>query len=45
MGPLVNTETRDKVDYFVQDAITKGKLEVGGIRPGTGLDFIVLPLF
>ena len=34
VGPLVNAETRDKVDYFVQDAIAKGaKLEVGGIRP------------
>jgi len=34
VGPLVNAETRDKVDYFVQDAIAKGaKLEVGGLRP------------
>ena len=34
VGPLVNAETRDKVEHFVSDAISKGaKLEVGGIRP------------
>ena len=34
VGPLVNAETRDKVDHFVSDAISKGaKLEVGGVRP------------
>jgi succinate-semialdehyde dehydrogenase/glutarate-semialdehyde dehydrogenase len=34
VGPLVNAETRDKVEHFVSDAISKGaKLEVGGVRP------------
>ena len=34
VGPLVNAETRDKVEYFVSDAISKGaKLELGGVKP------------
>ena len=34
VGPLVNAETRDKVDYFVRDAIEKGaKVKLGGQRP------------
>ena len=34
VGPLVNAETRDKVDHFVSDAISKGaQVEVGGVRP------------
>ena len=34
VGPLVNAETRDKVEYFVSDAISKGaKLELGGVNP------------
>ena len=24
VGPLVNSETRDKVDHFVRDAVSKG---------------------
>jgi len=33
VGPLVNAETRDKVEYFVNDALSKGaKLQVGGRR-------------
>ena len=38
VGPLVNAETRDKVEYFVNDALSKGaKLQVGGKRlPGKG---------
>ena len=32
VGPLVNAETRDKVAYFVKDAIEKGaELTVGGV--------------
>ncbi|SFQ96027.1 NAD-dependent succinate-semialdehyde dehydrogenase [Poseidonocella sedimentorum] len=34
VGPLVNAETRDKVDYFVRDALAKGAdLRLGGDRP------------
>ncbi len=34
VGPLVNAETRDKVDHFVRDAVTKGaQLALGGVRP------------
>jgi len=34
VGPLVNAETRDKVDHFVRDAVEKGaKVETGGVRP------------
>ncbi len=41
VGPLVNAETRDKVEFFVRDAIDKGaKLELGGTRPnGVGYYF------
>ncbi|MEM8664481.1 MAG: aldehyde dehydrogenase family protein, partial [Pseudomonadota bacterium] len=36
--PLVNAETRDKVDHFVRDAVEKGaEVKLGGNRPnGTG---------
>lgn len=34
VGPLVNAETRDKVDHFVRDAIEKGaEIKLGGTRP------------
>jgi succinate-semialdehyde dehydrogenase/glutarate-semialdehyde dehydrogenase len=34
VGPLVNAETRDKVAYFVDDAVEKGaKVKLGGARP------------
>jgi succinate-semialdehyde dehydrogenase/glutarate-semialdehyde dehydrogenase len=34
VGPLVNAETRDKVAYFVDDAVAKGaKIKLGGNRP------------
>lgn len=34
VGPLVNAETRDKVDHFVRDAVSKGaELKLGGVRP------------
>ena len=34
VGPLVNAETRDKVDHFVRDAVAKGaKITLGGQRP------------
>ena len=34
VGALVNAETRDKVDFFVRDAIDKGAtLRLGGTRP------------
>lgn len=34
VGPLVNAETRDKVDHFVRDAVEKGaELKLGGQRP------------
>ena len=34
VGPLVNAETRDKVDYFVRDAVSKGaKINLGGKKP------------
>ena len=34
VGPLVNAETRDKVDYFVRDAVEKGaEVKLGGTRP------------
>ena len=34
VGPLVNAETRDKVDHFVRDAVEKGAtLRLGGTRP------------
>ncbi|MEN0000955.1 MAG: NAD-dependent succinate-semialdehyde dehydrogenase [Pseudomonadota bacterium] len=38
VGPLVNAETRDKVDHFVRDAVEKGaQVKLGGNRPnGTG---------
>jgi succinate-semialdehyde dehydrogenase/glutarate-semialdehyde dehydrogenase len=41
VGPLVNAETRDKVEFFVRDAIDKGAhLEIGGTRPnGAGYYF------
>lgn len=35
VGPLVNAETRDKVEHFVADAVAKGAtLKLGGVRPG-----------
>jgi succinate-semialdehyde dehydrogenase/glutarate-semialdehyde dehydrogenase len=34
VGALVNAETRDKVDFFVRDAVDKGAtLRLGGTRP------------
>lgn len=34
VGPLVNAETRDKVQHFVDDAVSKGaKVRLGGQRP------------
>ena len=34
VGPLVNAETRDKVEHFVRDAVGKGaELRLGGKRP------------
>ncbi len=34
VGALVNAETRDKVDHFVRDAVSKGaNLALGGVRP------------
>ena len=34
VGPLVNLETRDKVDYFVRDAVSKGAvIKLGGQKP------------
>ena len=38
VGPLVNAETRDKVDHFVRDAVEKGaEVKLGGTRPnGSG---------
>ncbi len=34
VGPLVNAETRDKVEYFVRDAVEKGAaVKLGGVRP------------
>ena len=34
VGPLVNAETRDKVDHFVRDAVEKGaEIKLGGTRP------------
>ncbi|MEO0654928.1 MAG: NAD-dependent succinate-semialdehyde dehydrogenase [Pseudomonadota bacterium] len=41
VGPLVNAETRDKVEFFVRDAVDKGAtLELGGVRPnGAGFFF------
>ena len=34
VGPLVNAETRDKVDHFVCDAVEKGaNVQLGGTRP------------
>ena len=34
VGALVNAETRDKVDFFVRDAVDKGaELVLGGVRP------------
>jgi len=34
VGPLVNSETRDKVDHFVRDAVSKGaKINLGGRKP------------
>ncbi|MEM9475820.1 MAG: NAD-dependent succinate-semialdehyde dehydrogenase [Pseudomonadota bacterium] len=41
VGPLVNAETRDKVEFFVRDAVDKGAtLELGGVRPnGAGYFF------
>lgn len=34
VGPLVNAETRDKVDHFVRDAVEKGaEVKLGGTRP------------
>ncbi|MDJ1018512.1 MAG: NAD-dependent succinate-semialdehyde dehydrogenase [Paracoccaceae bacterium] len=34
VGPLVNAETRDKVDHFVRDAVEKGaEVYLGGVRP------------
>ena len=34
VGALVNAETRDKVEFFVRDAVDKGaKLRLGGTRP------------
>ncbi len=34
VGPLVNAETRDKVDRLVNDAVAKGAgIRLGGIRP------------
>lgn len=34
VGPLVNAETRDKVDHFVREAVGKGaELRLGGTRP------------
>jgi succinate-semialdehyde dehydrogenase / glutarate-semialdehyde dehydrogenase len=34
VGPLVNADTRDKVQHFVDDAVAKGaKIELGGTRP------------
>ncbi|MEO0665959.1 MAG: NAD-dependent succinate-semialdehyde dehydrogenase, partial [Pseudomonadota bacterium] len=41
VGPLVNAETRDKVEFFVRDALDKGaRLELGGQRPnGAGYFF------
>jgi succinate-semialdehyde dehydrogenase/glutarate-semialdehyde dehydrogenase len=36
VGALVNEETRDKVGYFVEDAVKKGaKLLTGGTQPNT----------
>jgi len=36
VGPLVNAETRDKVQHFVDDAVAKGaKVRLGGQRPNT----------
>ncbi|MGE3246281.1 MAG: NAD-dependent succinate-semialdehyde dehydrogenase [Beijerinckiaceae bacterium] len=36
VGSLVNAETRDKVAYFVEDAVKKGaKVLTGGTRPNT----------
>ncbi len=34
VGPLVNADTRDKVDHFVRDAVAKGaNVVLGGVRP------------
>ena len=47
VGPLVNAETRDKVAYFVKDAIEKGaELSVGGeIIDGPGFYYPPTVLF
>ena len=43
VGPLVNSDTRNKVDAFVQDAVAKGaKVELGGVLP-TGKGFFYPP--
>ena len=43
VGPLVNLDTRNKVDAFVQDAVAKGaKVELGGVLP-TGKGFFYPP--
>ena len=43
VGPLVNADTRNKVDAFVQDAVAKGaKVELGGVLP-TGKGFFYPP--
>ena len=43
VGPLVNLDTRNKVDAFVQDAVAKGaKVELGGVLP-TGRGFFYPP--
>lgn len=41
VGPLVNAETRDKVDLFVRDAVDKGaEVRLGGERPnGPGFHY------
>ena len=43
VGPLVNADTRNKVDAFVQDAVAKGaKVELGGVLP-SGKGFFYPP--
>ena len=43
VGPLVNSDTRNKVDAFVQDAVAKGaKVELGGVLP-SGKGFFYPP--
>ena len=43
IGPLVNAETRDKVQHFVDDAVAKGaSVRLGGHRPN-GIGFFYPP--